>query len=87
MSDPSECTMQTCPLDMAYIEYQPSVPGNAILLGVFGVMVIGQLGLGFIFRTWSFMLAMVAGLILEVLGYLGRIMLHNNPFSFEAFLL
>jgi hypothetical protein len=30
---------------------------------------------------------MVCGLILEVLGYAARIMLHNNPFNGDAFLI
>jgi hypothetical protein len=30
---------------------------------------------------------MVCGLILEVLGYASRIMLHNNPFDDNAFLI
>lgn len=33
------------------------------------------------------MIAMLPGLILEVLGYVGRIMLHDNPFDFNNFLL
>ncbi|KAJ6118911.1 hypothetical protein N7471_013531, partial [Penicillium samsonianum] len=40
-----------------------------------------------VFRSWSYMLPIVAGLILEVIGYLGRILLHDNPFSFDAFLM
>lgn len=85
MSD--NCTLSTCPIEAAYVEYQPNVPGNAIFMGVFGLLLIGQIGLGFMYRTWSYMVPMVAGLILEVLGYLGRIMLHNNPFNFDSFLL
>ncbi|KAJ5107988.1 hypothetical protein N7456_004663 [Penicillium angulare] len=30
---------------------------------------------------------MIPGLILEVLGYVGRLMMHHNPFNFSAFLL
>ncbi|KAJ5182594.1 hypothetical protein N7492_000210 [Penicillium capsulatum] len=87
MPDSEDCTLGTCPLSMAYVEYQPSVPANALFLGLFAAMIVGQIGLGFKFRTWSYMVPMLAGLVLEVLGYLGRIMVHNDPFSFDAFLL
>ena len=33
------------------------------------------------------MVPMAAGLILEVIGYLGRILLHDNPFNFDSFLM
>jgi len=33
------------------------------------------------------MIGMVFGLILELLGYIARVMLHNNPFDGNSFLL
>jgi hypothetical protein len=87
MSDTDNCTLQTCPLSDAYVEYRPNMAGNIFYLALFAILLIGQIGAGVIYRSWSFMLPMVAGLILEVLGYLGRILLHNKPFSFDAFLM
>ena len=87
MSAKDNCTLQTCPLSAAYVEYQPNMAGNIFYLAFFAVMLIGQIGTGIVFRSWSFMLPMVAGLILEVIGYLGRVLLHDNPFSFDAFLM
>lgn len=87
MSNPDDCSLQTCPLSAGYIEYQPNVAGNIIFLAVFAILLVAQIGVGIMFRTWSFMVAMVAGLILEVVGYSGRLLLHNNPFSFDAFLM
>jgi hypothetical protein len=46
-----------------------------------------QLGLGVWYKSWGFMVGMVMGLILEVLGYISRVMLHDNPFDDNAFLL
>lgn len=86
MSNTDDCTLQTCPLSDAYIQYQPHMAGNIFYLALFAIMLIGQIGTGIVFRSWSFMGPMVAGLILEVIGYLGRILLHDNPFSFNAFL-
>lgn len=87
MSNPDDCTLQTCPLSDAYIQYQPNVAGNIVYLALFAILLIGQIGTGIVFRSWTFMVPMVVGLILEIIGYLGRILLHDNPFSFNAFLM
>lgn len=89
MSDynPDDCTLQTCPLSAAYIEYQPNLAGNIFFIAVFAMLLVCQIGTGIVFRAWTFMVPMVAGLILEVIGYLGRVLLHNNPFDFNSFLM
>lgn len=81
------CTLSTCPLTDAYLDYQPNVPANAFFVGLFGLITGVQLILGIRYRTWTYMIPMLCGLILEVLGYVGRIMLHNDPFNFNNFLL
>lgn len=87
MSNTDDCTLQTCPLSAAYIQYQPNMAGNIFYLALFAIILIGQIGTGIVFRSWSFTVPMVAGLILEIIGYLGRILLHDNPFSFNDFLM
>lgn len=82
-----DCTLQTCPLSAAYIEYLPNLAGNIFFVALFAILLVGQLGAGILFRTWTFMVPMVAGLILEIIGYLGRVLLHNNPFDFNSFLM
>lgn len=82
-----DCTLATCPIDLAYINYQPNIPANVLFLVIFGLLLAAQITLGTWFRTWTYMGAMTAGLILEILGYIGRLMMHSNPFDFNAFLL
>ncbi|RAH47682.1 RTA1 domain-containing protein [Aspergillus brunneoviolaceus CBS 621.78] len=82
-----DCTLATCPIDLAYINYQPNIPANVLFLVIFGLLLAAQIALGTWFRTWTYMGAMTAGLILEILGYIGRVMMHSNPFDFNAFLL
>ncbi|KAE8421221.1 RTA1 like protein-domain-containing protein [Aspergillus pseudocaelatus] len=82
-----DCTLATCPIDLAYINYQPNIPANVLFLVIFGLLLAAQIALGTWFRTWTYMGAMTAGLILEILGYVGRLMMHSNPFDFNAFLL
>ncbi|KAF7555678.1 hypothetical protein G7Z17_g1948 [Cylindrodendrum hubeiense] len=80
------CTLDTCPLSEAIITYQPNIAGNAFFGALFGIMLLVQLGLGIRHKTWSYLVAMVFGLILEVVGYAGRIQLHDDPFNFNFFI-
>lgn len=84
---PELCTIETCDLNMANFLYIPTLPGNAAVAAIFGILIVGQLGLGIKYKTWGYMVAMVFGLVLEIVGYVGRIMMHNNPFNGDAFLM
>jgi len=46
-----------------------------------------HLAQGIKWRTWGFTICMVAGCLDEIIGYIGRIILHSNPFSFNAFVI
>lgn len=75
------CNTTICDLTLAHFNYLPSLPGNALYAGVFSVYILVNLFLGIRHRTWGYMVAMVLGLIGEVIGYYARVMLHNNPFD------
>lgn len=81
------CTLDTCCLAQSSFLYRPSYGANLFFAILFAVLLVPHLGLGIYYRTWGFMVGMVCGLILEVLGYIARVMLHNNPFESNAFLL
>jgi len=81
------CTLATCPLSYATVHYVPSLAGNALFLAIFAfLLVIHALQL-WKYRTWSFSGSMIGGLILEIIGYLGRVQMHFNPFLSNPFLL
>ena len=84
--NPKTCTLDICPIEYAQISYQPSLGGNIAYAVILGLILIAQLGLGIRYKTWGFMVGMVGGLVLEVVGYAGRVMLHYNPFKFDPFL-
>lgn len=69
------------------MDYVPTLAGNAAYAAAFGLLLIAQLGLGIKYKTWGFMVGMIFGLMLEAVGYGGRIMLHNNPFDFNNFIM
>ncbi|KAJ5206867.1 RTA1 domain protein [Penicillium cf. griseofulvum] len=81
-----QCTLQTCTLDHAMIHYVPTLAGNALFLVLFGIAAAIHLFLGVWYRTYSYLIALGCGLLLEIIGYAGRISLHYDPFSFNAFL-
>jgi hypothetical protein len=85
--NPNLCTLDTCSLELASFLYLPTIPGNAIFAALFGIFIVGQLYLGIRHKVWGYMTAMILGLVLEVVGYVARILLHNSPFENNFFLI
>ncbi|KAL2844061.1 RTA1 like protein-domain-containing protein [Aspergillus pseudoustus] len=85
--NPELCTLETCSIEDAYIHYQPSIPGNAIYIALFGILLVAQVVQAPLYRMWGFSVSMFAGLVLEVLGYAARILFHDDPFNFDWFLM
>ncbi|KAL4744414.1 hypothetical protein BDW72DRAFT_188584 [Aspergillus terricola var. indicus] len=86
LEDPSLCTLDTCPLSMASFEYIPKLWAQILFMALFGLAFFVHLFLGIRYKTYTFMVAMVLGLAGEVVGYGGRVSLHDNPFNDDAFL-
>lgn len=87
LNDTDLCTLKTCPLSLANVDYLPNLGGNAFYLALFSLLLILQLGFGFYFRTWSYTGAVFGGLLLEILGYVSRVQMHYNPFKSDPFLM
>lgn len=79
--DPESCTLETCPLDWASVDYIPSLGGNVFYLLIFGAFLVIQLYFGIRYRTWTFLAALIGGLVLEIVGYIARVQMHFNPFQ------
>lgn len=82
-----QCTIALCPLKLAYVRYDPSLTGNAFYAVLFGLLLLAQLSFVVRYKTWSYTFGMCAGLILEVAGYVGRVLMHYDPFSNNNFLM
>ena len=67
--------------------YLPSVGGNAFYAVVFALLVPVQLYFGLRYRTWGFTVGLLGGLALEIVGYIGRILVHSKPFEQGPFLM
>lgn len=82
----ANCTLDLCPLEWSVFGYLPNVPANATFIAIFGLLLIAHLIQGIRYKSWIYMSCVAAGCGLEVAGYAGRLMLHENPFDFDAFL-
>ncbi|KAF2446176.1 RTA1-domain-containing protein [Karstenula rhodostoma CBS 690.94] len=81
------CKVGVCPLDMAIITYQPNFAGNTIYGVCFIILLFMQLFFGIRKKTWTYMTAVCLGIFGEIVGYGGRLMLNNNPFDMNNFLI
>ncbi|KAL8832219.1 MAG: hypothetical protein Q9191_000389 [Dirinaria sp. TL-2023a] len=83
----ANCTLAICPASYSVYQYRPTLGGNIAFLVLFALALLLHLVLGIKWRTWAFTFAISCGCIVEVIGYGGRIMLWQNPFSFSGFLM
>ncbi|KAJ5104036.1 hypothetical protein N7532_004565 [Penicillium argentinense] len=80
----TEITPQ-CPVELTTYGYYPNLGGNTFFTIYFGLLGIAQVCLGAYFRTWTFLAALGIGTFMEAAGYVGRILMHYNPWSTPAF--
>ncbi|KAI5465471.1 RTA1 like protein-domain-containing protein [Mariannaea sp. PMI_226] len=83
----SPCKLGLCPIDWSIYTYRPSLAANSVFVALFGLLGLVHFYLGFRWKSWGFMGGMLAGCLSEVIGYVGRILLWDNPFSFNAFMI
>ncbi|KAM0363366.1 hypothetical protein ACHAO7_001665 [Fusarium culmorum] len=83
----SPCDLDTCPIDWSLYGYRPSLAANIAFVVLFSLIGIVHLYLGIRWKSWGFMTGMLLGCMSEVIGYVGRIMMWYNPFSFNAFMI
>jgi hypothetical protein len=81
------CTLDLCSVEWSVYKYQPSLPANVAFIALFGVAMIAHIFVGVRWKSWWFMIFMIQGCLMEMIGYGGRVILHGNPFSFIGFML
>ncbi|KAL5118721.1 hypothetical protein ACEQ8H_003398 [Pleosporales sp. CAS-2024a] len=75
----------TCPLYATLYGYRPDLAANSFLCALFGVCFIASLLIGTMTKTWTYTIALGIGTFLECAGYIGRLMMNNNPWSDSGF--
>jgi hypothetical protein len=87
-NEPWLCTYSTCPVSIfGQLRYIPSLAGNALYLAIFASGLLVQIGLGIRYRTWGYLVAMIGGTGLEIVGYTARIELHIDDFNNNFFII
>ncbi|KAF2807225.1 RTA1-domain-containing protein [Mytilinidion resinicola] len=82
------CTLSTCALSDSYWGYRPSLPANSFFLAIFAISTGLYLVQALLSKRFlGFTIAMVSGCLLEVIGYVGRILSYFNPFKEPGFLM
>jgi hypothetical protein len=81
LKDQTICTLATCDLTLSHFSYRPNLGGNAIFAAIFGIYILINIFLGMQHRTWGYMAAMFFGLTGEIIGYVARLLMYQNPFD------
>ncbi|USP73732.1 sphingoid long-chain base transporter rsb1 [Curvularia clavata] len=87
-SPPVECTevgLPGCEVENTILGYAPNLAANAFFAAFFGLAFVLQLFFGIRYKTWTYMIALGCGCVAECIGYIGRILLYNNPWSDVGF--
>lgn len=80
--DPETCTFTTCDIEDSFYKYRPSLAANAALTAIFAVSAAIFLIQGVTTRRFvGFTIAMVLGTAAEAVGYVGRILMWDNPWK------
>ncbi|KID67973.1 RTA-like protein, partial [Metarhizium hybridum] len=74
-----------CPINETVLGYYPNLGSGIFFTIAFGTCLIAAFSLGMWKKTWTYTAAITIGLILETAGYVGRILLHYNPWHQSAF--
>ncbi|KAI1462691.1 RTA1-domain-containing protein [Annulohypoxylon moriforme] len=84
-SSAADCASRYC--SRIFLIYEPSLAGNAVLLGLFAILIPVTFGLGIKYKSSIFAATVDTGLALEVVGYIGRVLLHSSPNDRSNFIL
>ncbi|KAI1653322.1 RTA1 like protein-domain-containing protein [Daldinia decipiens] len=85
MGNPTDYVSGRC--SQIFLIYKPSFAGSGVFLALFAVLIPITLALGIKYKSSVFATAVVTGLTLEVMGYIGRLLLHNTPTDRSGFIL
>jgi hypothetical protein len=81
------CTLELCDIEWSVYKYRPILGVNVMFLVLFAIAMAIHIGLGIRWKSWWFMAFMIMGSLVEMIGYVGRILLFYNPFSFPGFMI
>lgn len=75
----------SCPVRATLYGYRPDLGVNAFFAAFFGALFIASLIIGIMTKTWTYTIALGIGTFLECAGYIGRVIMHSNPWNQSGF--
>jgi hypothetical protein len=85
--DQANCTLSACPVETSVYGYRASLPLSGILIALYSLCLVVQVFLGWRYKAWGFMAAMVLGCIDEIMGFVGRILMYQDPWGQTGFIM
>ncbi|EFE33570.1 RTA1 domain protein, putative [Trichophyton benhamiae CBS 112371] len=82
------CTFAICDISLSWYKYRPSLPANATFTALFFISAVIFIIQGLTTRRFlGFTIAMVLGTLGETIGYIGRILMWDNPWKQIPFMI
>ena len=82
-----DCTADTCPVQNGFFWVAPSLAGSVVMMAAFGVLVPINFFLGVRYKTPWYSATVIAGLVFEIMGYVGRLLQRNDLADRTSFVL
>lgn len=82
-----ECNLQDCDIQQSLFQYSPSLAANGLFIALFVISLSIHLFQGFRLKQWTFGSLLAFGCAIEAIGYGGRIIMNEDPWSFAGFML
>lgn len=83
----ANCTLEICPIQASAYGYRPDLTTNICFTILFAIAGTVHVYLGIRWRSWFFMGCMLIGCVSAVVGYIGRLLMYQNPWNFAAFMI
>ncbi|EMD60833.1 hypothetical protein COCSADRAFT_192685 [Bipolaris sorokiniana ND90Pr] len=81
----TEVGLPGCEVENTIYGYYPNLGANVFFAAYFGLAFVFQIYFGIRYKTWTYMIALGCGCLAECIGYIGRILLHENPWNDVGF--
>lgn len=82
-----ECNLRECSVEQSIFQYRPNLAANSFFIALFGISGIIHAIQGIWYKQRTFAILMVLGCICEMIGYGGRIIMYDDPWSFSGFIM
>lgn len=74
-----------CPVTATTYGYAPNIGASIFFSAWFGILCLLALVLGIRSKTWTYTAALFMGSVLEMVGYIGRVLMSQNVWNQSAF--